>query len=183
MRKGVFITILITLVIVIVGGIIGYNILSREVDVPVDDQKTRKNIYGRITVQNDSDEDVVLDFEDPKKPMFINFFATWCTFCKEEIPLIEETYEKYGDDIDFVIIDLTDGTEETKDKVRQYIKDNGLEFTMYYDVYYDGLNTFGATSIPLTVCIDGNGKEVFRKTGALTPREMERIIELLSPEK
>lgn len=183
MKKGVFIAIIAALVVAIAVGIIGYKILSKEVDVPEHETSERKNIYGQITVQNDDDQDVVIDFENNPKPMFINFFATWCTFCKEEIPMIEEAYEKYGDEIDFVMIDLTDGEEETKDKVKQYIKENDLSFKMYYDVYYDGLDTFGATSIPLTVCIDKNGKEVFRKTGALTEREMSRILELLGVEK
>ena len=180
MRKGIAVTIMITLLVVIIGGFIGYKALSKKVEVPVEKKEGIPALYDPINVKDVSGNDVQLTFEGNEKPVFINFFATWCDFCVDELPYIQKAYERYGDRIDFMIVDLTDGSEETVQKVEEFMEENGYTFPVYYDIYYEGMETFGATSIPLTVCIDREGYEAFKSKGELTEDKIDSLMEMLT---
>ncbi|SKB27898.1 TlpA disulfide reductase family protein [Malaciobacter marinus] len=78
----------------------------------------------KLTVENDK-----LTSEDLKnKVVLINFWATWCPPCKEEIPMFNRVYEKYQDD--FVII----GVLYEKNKDMKALADFMREFNMKFPV-------------------------------------------------
>ncbi len=51
---------------------------------------------------------------EEKKPMMIEFYATWCKHCKDLEPVINDLYKKYGDKVKFVLVD-TDKTPHYAD--------------------------------------------------------------------
>ena len=56
-----------------------------------------------FTVYDENDHEVKLsDYKG--KPIVVNFWASWCPPCKREMPNFEKMYEKYGNDITFLII-------------------------------------------------------------------------------
>ncbi len=110
------------------------------------------------------------------KPVFINFWASWCPPCKEEMPIIQEFYQKYGDQIEFIGVNLT--FNDTKEEALAFMKQGGFQMPNLFD--YDGkvAELYRADSIPTSIFIDKNGVIKVRKKGAiLTNSEMESYFE------
>nr|MCR4588344.1 TlpA family protein disulfide reductase [Lachnospiraceae bacterium] len=101
------------------------------------------------------------------KPIMLNFWATWCGPCKSEMPYFQDAYERYGDKINFLIVNLTDGSSDTVDGVKAFVNKYGYTFPVGFDVNYDGAYTYGISSIPQTFFIDAAGNLVNYQIGSL----------------
>lgn len=101
------------------------------------------------------------------KPVLINFWASWCTYCKAEMPDLDTVYGEYKDKVMFLIVNATDGQRETVETGNQYIADQGYAFPVYYDTDQSAVYAYGATSLPSTVFIDAEGYVYAGYRGAL----------------
>ena len=113
------------------------------------------------------------------KPVILNFWATWCGPCQSEMPHIQEAYEQYGGDINFVLVNLTDGKRETIDGVKSFIEENGYTVPVYFDTEMKGAYSYGAYSIPLTYFMDAQGAVVSGRLGAMTREDLFNQIQVL----
>lgn len=91
------------------------------------------------------------------KPVVLNFWASWCSPCKDEMPHFNEVYKERKDEIVFMMVNLTDGQRETQKKAQNYVDDKGFEFPVYFDKDMNAAATYGVSSIPLTLFIDSEG--------------------------
>jgi thiol-disulfide isomerase/thioredoxin len=101
------------------------------------------------------------------KPIVLNFWASWCGPCKMEMPDFEEAYRELGDDVVFMIVNLTDGTYETMASAQAFINSMGYTFPVYFDLTEDAAYTYGIVSIPTTYFIGARGDLVAYAQGAL----------------
>lgn len=109
-----------------------------------------------FTVVDGEDAQIKLsDFEG--KPVVLNFWASWCDPCKSEMPMFQKMYETYGEELQFVMINITDGSHETKESAMSYIQEQGYTFPVYYDVESDAAKAFSVHSLPTTYFIDADG--------------------------
>ncbi len=92
------------------------------------------------------------------KPVIVNFWASWCTGCDQEMAVFEEMYKKYGNEVDFMMINVTDGDRETVASARMYIEKKGLSFPVYFDQTGQAIRAYEITGIPVTLMIDAQGK-------------------------
>ncbi len=113
------------------------------------------------------------------KPIVINFWASWCGPCKSELPAFNSIYEKYKDDVVFLMINLTDGQSDTESSIKQFVSDNGYSFPVYYDLEYDASNTYGVRSIPETIFIYADGSLYDTRVGAMSENILENYIKQL----
>ena len=72
------------------------------------------------------------------KPVVLNFWASWCGPCKSEMPDFNEIYQEYKDQICFMMVNLTDGTQETMEKAKAYVDGQGYSFPVYFDTKSEG---------------------------------------------
>lgn len=128
-----------------------------------------------FTVLDNSGNEVSL-FDFKGKPIVVNFWATWCGYCTEEFPYFENMYLKYKDDVEFLMVNLTDGQGETVESARDYISENGYTFPVYYDTSLEAATIYEAYSIPLTVVIDKNANVTEYHLGAITEEKLENYI-------
>lgn len=91
------------------------------------------------------------------KPVVVNFWASWCGPCKNEMPEFNEIYKEYGDKVTFMMINLTDGQRDTQEKAQAVVDENGYTFPVYFDLDGDGAKTYQVYSIPTTYVIDKDG--------------------------
>lgn len=119
------------------------------------------------------------------KPIIVNFWATWCGPCKNEMPYFQNMYEKYGDQVAFVMVNATDGSRDTVEKVKAFVTDNGYTFPVYCDTNLEGIATYGVYAFPSTLIINADGSLYTGHVGALTQSQLESTIQkiLLKSEK
>ena len=101
------------------------------------------------------------------KPVIVNFWASWCSPCKSEMPDFQELYDAYGQDICFLMVNMTDGARETVKSASDFIEQSGYTFPVYYDTAQDAAYTYGVYSIPTTYFFDEKGRGIAYGQGAL----------------
>lgn len=110
------------------------------------------------------------------KPVVINFWATWCPPCRSELPAFDKLYRQYGNEVSFMMIDLTDGYRETVEGVKRFISENGYTFPVYYDTEGSAAEAYNVSSIPFTVAVGRNGNIVGTHLGAMSEAALRSYI-------
>ena len=110
------------------------------------------------------------------KPVILNFWATWCPPCRSELPAFDKLYRQYGNEVSFMMIDLTDGYRETVEGVKKFISENGYTFPVYYDTEESAAEAYNVSSIPFTVAVGRNGNIVGTHLGAMSEAALEKLI-------
>lgn len=117
--------------------------------------------------------------EQKGKPVIVNFWATWCKYCMNELPAFNSMYDKYKNEVTFMMVDLTDGSRETKEASLAFIKEQGYTFPVYLDNDQSAYTAYSITSIPSTLFIDEDGTLLFTQTGAMDEDTLENNIKAL----
>lgn len=193
-KIGSFILILF-LVGIIGGASVLYNYLSKNVetdqlsvkedtnkkDDSSEEDSKKEEQYSKapdFTVY-DSDGNAYKLSEFEGKPVILNFWASWCGPCKSEMPDFEEAYKEYGEKIHFLMVNLTDGYQETVNGAQKFIEDTGYTFPIYFDTKQDAARTYGVYSIPMTFFIDESGNIIAHGTGALDAKTLQTGIDYI----
>ena len=113
------------------------------------------------------------------KPVVLNFWASWCGPCKSEMPDFEEKYQVYGDQVQFLIVNLTDGSQETVATASSYVASQGYSFPVYFDTDMDAAYRYGVSAIPVTYFIDSEGALVTYRKGMINAEVLQKGIDLL----
>lgn len=113
------------------------------------------------------------------KPIVMNFWASWCPPCKEEMPHFNKVYEEMKEDITFVMIDVVDGQRETMENGKKHIKDNAYTFPVYYDNNQDAAYTYGTRSLPTSYFLDKDGYIITGAEGAIDEDTLRKGIEMI----
>ncbi len=109
------------------------------------------------------------------KPVVINFWTTWCTYCKIEMPDFDDMYKEYPD-IQFIMLNTTDG--DTVETAKAFIEDNEYSFPIFFDSEnYDASRAYNITSYPQTVFIDKDGIISSHRIGMMTLETLQEEID------
>ena len=129
-----------------------------------------------ITLKNLKGEDVSLSQFRGKK-VILNFWASWCTPCKVEMPHFKALWDKYRNSNDIILIAVA-GSESDEAIIRSFVTESEIDFIVCLDPGDDVFNRYGIVSIPKTYFIDKGG--VIRKIqqGMFTgPGEIEFMLD------
>ena len=179
--------------VVIVGASLLYNRLSGEVELSgiattpqateytgeaVSETEEQPSLAPDFTVYDlDGNAHKLSDFQG--KPVLLNFWASWCGPCQMEMPDFQDYYEKFGEQVHFVIVNLTDGQQETVESASAFIAEKGYTSPVYYDTDIDAAMKYGVSAVPVSYFIDADGRFVAWAQGAMDADMLQQGMDMV----
>jgi cytochrome c biogenesis protein CcmG/thiol:disulfide interchange protein DsbE len=109
------------------------------------------------------------------RPVVVNFFASWCVPCIDEMPAFERVHRSLGGQVAFVGMANRDAPEDALATVEA----TGVTYPTFDDPDASALTYFGGLTMPTTVFIDATGEVVDVNSGPLTEDELRtRLTDL-----
>lgn len=159
---------------------VGYNLLSKKAkpqqNTVAASSQTSKISAPDFTVQDENGNDVSLsDFKG--KPVVLNFWASWCPPCKAEMPDYQKMVQQYSSQgVIFMMVNMTDGSRETTETAKQFLKERKYTFPAYFDMNSNAANAYCISSIPYSIFIDKDGNIVNAYQGMIDAATMKKNI-------
>ena len=117
------------------------------------------------------------------KVIFLNFWATWCGPCRNEMPDIQKLYEEYsaqGEDAEVVILGIAGpgiGQEGSAKEIAGFMEENGYTYPVLMDESGEMFTQYGISAFPTTFMIDKDGNVYGYVPGQMTEDIMRSIID------
>jgi thiol-disulfide isomerase/thioredoxin len=106
------------------------------------------------------------------RPLVLNFWASWCPFCIEEMPGFESVHRAFDGAVTFVGVDLQDDPALARDLAER----TGVTYRLVEDPEGALFAAVGGLGMPTTLLVSADGRIEQKVTGPLEPDELERLI-------
>lgn len=126
-----------------------------------------------VTLENLHGDSVALSQWIGKKPVVVEFWATWCPICAELLPRMEAAQKKYGDRAAFLVVAVA--VNQSKNSVQRHLDKHPMPFTFLWDGNGAAVRAFQAPSTSYVAVLDANGRVVYTGVGA--DQDIEGAIE------
>lgn len=120
------------------------------------------------------------------KTVFLNFWATWCGPCQNEMPDIQKLYEEHGGNSEDLIVlgvanpktdEYPQNSDVSEEEVKQFMEENGYSYPVAMDTTGQVFAEYGISAFPTTFMIDKDGNMFGYVTGMLTEDMMNSIVQ------
>lgn len=116
------------------------------------------------------------------KTVFLNFWATWCSPCRAEMPDIQKLYESAeteGEDA-LVVLGVAApnlGNEKSEEEIKAFLEENGYTYSVLMDTTGEVFMSYGVNTFPTTFMITREGEVFGYASGQLNEATMKSIVE------
>ncbi len=126
-----------------------------------------------VTLESLTGDSVPLSQWIGKKPVIVEFWATWCPICAELLPRMEAAQQKFGDRAAFLVVAVA--VNQSKNSVRRHLEREPMPFTFLWDGNGAAVRAFQAPSTSYIAVLDAKGRVVY--TGVGEDQDIEAAIE------
>lgn len=116
-----------------------------------------------VTIQDLDGHPADLGATVGKKPMLVEFWATWCPRCAALMPKLDSAYARYGGKVEFVAIAVA--VNESPASVKRHLAKDPAPFRFLWDATGGAVRAFQAPATSYVVLLDGKGRVVYTGLG------------------
>ena len=129
-----------------------------------------------FTLKDSHGNDVTLsDYKG--KTVVLNFFATWCTYCKMELPSLEEINSTRDDIVIFLVATPDIGNEGSKEYIESFMEENGYSMTVLYDETGEVVSKYNVSGLPTSFFFKPDGSVLGYVPGYVEESSLISILE------
>lgn len=154
-------------------GILALLLLATVATAPLAAQTAVGTAATPISITDLDGAVVRLDARASKRPMLIEFWATWCEVCEALLPSVRRAHARFGTQVDFVGVNVT--VNESRNRVRRWVERERPPYRTLYDESGLAVRTFGAPVTSYVVIVDADG--VIRYTGVGEDQDLITALE------
>jgi len=98
-----------------------------------------------------------------KKPVLLEFWATWCERCEELLPRVKAAHQEFGNQVEFLGVNVT--VNQTPERVRRYLETHQPPYRTLYDDQGTSIRAYGVPTTSYVVVVDAGGKVAYTGVG------------------
>ena len=112
------------------------------------------------------------------KPVVLNFWATWCPPCRNEMPEFNQMDKQFKETGEAVLltVNMTDGRRETKEKVEKFMEKNKFDMTVLLDTESEAAQLYKIRYLPTTYIINSKGVVTGTLTGGTNKAAVLKML-------
>ncbi len=154
--------------------------LEKSSDTVISETQSDENLTDiekySFTLKDSDDNEVTLsDYKG--KTVILNFFATWCTYCKQELPTLEEIHQTRDDVVVLLVATPNVGNEGDQEYIENFMKENGYTMTVLYDESSQVVNAYNVTGLPTSFFFKEDGNVLGYAPGYVEESTLNEILE------
>lgn len=110
------------------------------------------------------------------KYVFMNFWTTWCHYCREEMPDLNKLYLEFNEkNVEFIFINATT-QEKNIDDVITYLKESNYSMPVYLDRKGEVTKAYGVPGFPFTVVLNPEGQVIYARGGPISYAQAKELL-------
>lgn len=137
-------------------------------DIPVAQDFTLSNLNGEPVSLSDARGKITI----------VNFWATWCPPCREEMPHMQSFYEKHSENIEMLAVNVTN-MDDGIPVIERFVQEHELTFPVLLDESGDVGMTYEVMTLPTSYILDAEGRVFQKIVGAMDEQMMNELVEAL----
>ena len=134
------------------------------------DKSSVSELAPDFTITSLTGKKITLSDFHGKKNVLLAFGATWCVYCRREVPELKKIHAKYRDRIEVLYVDVA----ESKQRVSSYAARHGITYTVLLDLDGKVANTYDVLGFPTNFIINKEGRIAYRNHGL--PRDIQSYL-------
>jgi len=117
-----------------------------------------------VTIEDLDGRPVDLDQFIGKKPVLLEFWATWCPLCAALFPRIEAAHARFGNQVEFVVVAVA--VNQSQRTIKRHLTRHPMPFRVLWDANGQAVRAFQAPSTSYVVVLDSAGRVAYTGLGA-----------------
>ena len=140
-----------------------------------DENLTDIEKYSFTLIDSHGNDVTLSDYKG--KTVVLNFFATWCTYCKMELPSLEEINNTRDDIVIFLVATPDIGNEGSKEYIESFMEENGYSMTVLYDETGEVVSKYNVSGLPTSFFFKPDGSVLGYVPGYVEESNLIGILE------